>query len=176
MMDFDDFPDPYQPLWGELDVLRALFDPAHPERIIAQFTPVFKNLYEDDRADLYADDQPQDLAGRVRRFLDRIGHLSTAVPTADELNQAPILHRWCAARLGSSTFLLGHVAGHPKLKWGARIHTSVLCRLAPDQSWARSWNRYYALSDYTPETMFQMQEDGKISAAVELIPFNDRLH
>lgn len=175
-MDFDDFLDPYRPLWHELEVLRALFDPAHPERIIAQFTPVFKNLYEDDRADLYADDQPQDLAGRVRRFLDRIGHLSTAVPTADELNQAPILNRWCAARLGSSPFCLGHVTGHPTLRWGARAHTSVLFQVAQDHSWARTWNRFYSLADYMQETLFAMQADGKIPTAVELIRFDDRLH
>ena len=168
-MDFDDFLDPYRPLWGELEVLRALFDPAHPERTITQFTSVFKNLYEDDRADLYADDQPQDLAGRVRRFLDRVGHLSTAVPTREELDRAPTLHGWCAVSLGSSPFLLGQSTGHPHLRWGARTRTSVLCQLAQDLSWARTWNRFYVLNGYTAETLFKMQADGVVAPAVELI-------
>lgn len=168
-MDFDDFLDPYRPLWDGLEVLRALFDPAHPERTIAQFTPVFKNLYEDDRDGIYADDQPEDLAGRVQRFLDRVGHLSTAVPSQEELDRAPILHRWCAARLGWSLFLIGHVEGHPILRLGARAHTSVLFQIAPDHSWARTWNRYYLLADHTHETLFRMQADGKLPPAVEPI-------
>jgi hypothetical protein len=175
-MDFDDFLDPHRPLWDELEVLRALFDPAHPERTIAQFTSVFKNLYDDDRDDLYAGDQPQDLAGRVRRFLDRVKHLSSTAPSQEELDRAPVLHRWCAARLGSSPFLLGHVTGHPILRWGARAHTSVLFQIAPNHSWARTWNRFYSLADYTPETLFSFQADGKIPPAVELIRFDDRLH
>ena len=172
-MDFDDFLDPYRPLWDELEVLRALFDPVHPDRNIAQFTPVFRNLFEDD---LYRHDQPQEVAGRVRRFLDRVKDLSSMVPAQEELDRAPILHRWCAARLGSSPFLLGHVEGHPILRWGARAHTSVLFQIAPDHSWARTWNRFYSLADYTPETLFSFQADGKIPPAVEPIRFDERLH
>ena len=173
-MDFDDFLDPCRPLWGELEVLRALFDEAEPERLIGQFTPCFRNLFEDDR-DLYGNDQPQDLAGRVRRFLDRVGHLSTAVPTHEELDRAPTLHGWCAVSLGSSPFLLGQSTGHPHLRWGARTRTSVLCQIARDFSWGRTWNRYYLLADHTPETLFRMQADGVVSPAVELIRFDDRL-
>jgi hypothetical protein len=168
-MDFDDFPDPYRPLFDEVEVLHALFDEAEPERLIGQFTPVFRNLYEDDRDDLYVDDHPEDLAGKVRRFLDRVEHLSTAAPTPEELARAPVLHGWCAVRLGSSSFMLGQCTGHPLLRWGARTRTSVLIRIAPDQSWARTWNRYYALSEYVPETLFKMQADGVVAPAVELI-------
>jgi hypothetical protein len=167
-MDFDDFLDPYRPLWGELEVLRALFDPAHPQRIIAQFTPVFRSLYEDD-SDIYGDDQPQGLTGRVQRFLDRVAQLSTAVPIQAELDQAPVLYGWCAVRLDTSPFLLGKSTGHPLLRWGARTRTSVLCQIARDLTWARTWNRYYALSEHAPETLYKMQADGVISSAVELI-------
>jgi hypothetical protein len=152
-----------------VEVFRTLFDPVHPERIVAHFTPVFTNLFEDDRNELYGDDQPLDKAGRVRRFLDRVKQLSSVSPTPQELNQAPTLHRWCAARLGSSPFLLGHVEGHPILRWGARAHTSVLFQIAPDHSWARTWNRYYCLADHMPETLLRMQADGKIPPAVELL-------
>lgn len=121
-------------------------------------------------------DLPLDQAGRVRRFLDRVKDLSSMVPTQEELDRAPILHRWCAARLASSPFLLGHVEGHPILRSGARAHTSVLFQVAPDLGWARTWNRYYTLADHTPETLFAFQADGKVPPAVELIWFDDRLH
>ena len=176
MMDFDDFIDPYRPLWDDLEVLRVLFDPAHPERTIAQFTSVFKNLYEDERADLCADDQPQGLAGRVQRFLDRVAQRSTAVPTLDELDRAPILHQWCAVRLNTTPFLIGRSTGHPLLRWGARTRTSVLCQISRDLTSAVTWNRYYALSEHAPETLYKMQVDGLVSPAVELIHFEDRLH
>jgi hypothetical protein len=168
-MDFDDFLNPYRPLLDEVEVLNALYDAAEPERLIKQFTLVFRNLYEDDRDELYGDDQPLDQAGRVRRFLDRVNDLSSMMPTLEELDRAPTLHRWCGARLGSSPFLLGHVMGHPTLRWGARAHTSVLFQIAPDHSWARTWNRFYSLADYTHETLFRMQADGKVPPAVELI-------
>lgn len=175
MMDFDDFLDPYRPLWDELEVLRALFDPAHPERTIAQLTSVFRNLYEDDRDDLYADDQPEDLAGEVRRFLNRVGNLSSTAPSQEELDRAPVLHQWCAVRLHATPFLLGKSTGHPRLRWGARTRTSVLMQLSPDLTWGRTWNRFYALSEYTPQTLYKMQADGVVSPAVELIRFDARL-
>lgn len=175
-MDFDDFLDPYRPFGDEVDTLIALHDDASPDWTLKQFAPVFTHLFEDDRDELYVDDQPLDMAGRLLRFLDRVGHLSTAVPTPEELEQSPILHRWCAARLGSSPFLLGHVTGHPVLRWGARARTSVLFQVAPDHSWARTWNRFYSLADYTPETLFSFQADGKIPSSVEPIRFDDRLH
>lgn len=175
-MDFDDFPDPYRPLFDEVEVLRAIFDEAEPERLIGQFTPVFRNLYEDDRDDLYVDDHPEDLAGKVRRFLKRVGNLSSTAPSQEELDRAPVLHQWCAVRLGTSPFLIGQSTGHPRLRWGARTRTSVLLQIARDLSWGRTWNRYYKLSEYAPQTLYKMQADGVVSPAVELIPFKDRLN
>lgn len=168
-MDFDDFLDPYRPLFNEVEVLRALFDEEDPEQLIGQFTPVFRNLYEDDRDDLYAGEQPKDLAGRVRRFLNRVRNLSSTAPSQGELDRAPVLHDWCAVRLGTSPFLLGQSTGHPLLRWGARTRTSVLCQIGRDFTWARTWNRYYALSEHAPETLYKMQGDGVVSPAVELI-------
>jgi len=174
-MDFDDFLDPHRPFADEVDTLIALHDDASPEWTLKQFTPVFLNLF-DDWANLYSNDPPKDLAGRVRRFLDRVKQLSSASPSPQELDQAPILHRWCGARLGSSPFLLGYVTGHPTLRWGARAHTSVLFQVAPTLEWARTWNRYYCLADHMPETLLSFQADVKIPAAVELIRFDDRFH
>lgn len=174
-MDFDDFLDPHRPFADDVDTLIALHDDASPDWTLKQFTPVFLNLF-DDWANLYSDDPPKDLAGRIRRFLDRVKNLSSTVPSQEELDRAPTLHQWCGARLGSSIFLLGQVTGHPILRWGARAHTSVLFQVAPDLGWARTWNRFYCLADQMPETLFRMQADGKIPPAVELIRFDDRLH
>lgn len=175
-MDFDDFLDPYRPLFNEVEILLALFDEEEPEQLIGQFTPVFRNLYEDDRDDLYSGEQPKDLAGRVRRFLNRVRSLSSTAPSQEDLGRAPVLHQWCPVRLGTSPFLLGQSTGHPLLRWGARTRTSVLMQLSSDLTWARTWNRYYALSEHVPETLYKMQADGVVSPAVELIPFTDRLH
>jgi hypothetical protein len=51
-----------------------------------------------------------------------------------------------------------------------------MLQVSPDFGWARTWNRYYSLADYTPETLFSFQADGKIPPAVEPIWFDDRLH
>ena len=49
-------------------------------------------------------------------------------------------------------------------------------QLSPDLTWARTWNRYYLLSEHAPETLYTMQADGVVSPAVEPIRFDDRLH
>ena len=82
--------------------------------------------------------------------------------------------RWAVDPL-TATGLDIHIS-HPILRWGARAHTSVLFQIAPNHSWARTWNRFYSLADYTPETLFSFQADGKIPPAVELIRFDNRLH
>jgi hypothetical protein len=160
-MDLDDFLDPYRPLADHAEVLAAHFDAADPERTVAQFPPVFQSLYEDDR-ELCRADQPPDLAGRVRRFIRRVKDLSHRAPSPEQLGTAPVLHLWCAARLGSFPFLLGHVTGHPRLRSGTRARTSVLFQVAPDLGWARMWNRYYVLADHTSETLFRLQAEGKL--------------
>jgi hypothetical protein len=78
-------------------------------------------------------------------------------------------------RLHTTPFLLGKSTGHPRLRWGARTRTSVLMQLSPDLTWGRTWNRFYTLSEYTPQTLYKMQADGVVSPAVELIRFDDRL-
>lgn len=174
-MDFDDFLDPYRPFNDEVDTLLSFHDEASPDWTLKQFTPVFRSLYKDDR-DFHGDDQPEQLTDRVLRFLAHVKHLSSTAPMQDELDRAPRLHRWCAVRSGFSPLLLGHVTGHPKLREGARALTSVLFQVAQDHSWARTWNRFYSLVDYTPETLFAMQAEGKVRPSVELLHLKDRLH
>jgi len=173
-MDFDDFLDPYRPLADEVQVLRALFDETEPERLIGQFTPCPRNLFED-YLDRHLNQPPSEEGRYVGQFLEHAERLSSIPPTPAELDRAPGLHGWCAAVLDSTPFLLGQCTGHPHLRWGARTRTSTLFQIAPDRSWARSWNRFYVLDGYTPEILFKMQADGVIAPDVELIRLDQSL-
>lgn len=174
-MDFDDYIDPYRPFGDEVDTLIALHDDASPDWTLKQFTPCFRHLLED-YVERYLSLPVSEQEKHVRQFLEYTAQLGSVSPTPVELDQAPVLHGWCAALLGSTPFLLGRSTGHPHLRWGARTRTSPLFQIAPDRSWARSWNRFYALDGYASEVLFQMQADGVVSPAVQLIRFDDRPH
>jgi len=174
-MEFGDFIDPYHPLADEAETLRALYDAANPGRTILSFSACFRSLFED-YVDRHLNRPASEQERYVSQFLEHTVQLGSVPPTETELGRAPMLHGWCAATLGSTPFLLGRVSGHPVLRWGARTRTSPLFQLAPDHSWARTWNRYYTLDGYASEILFQMQGDGVVSPAVELIHFTDRLH
>lgn len=167
-MNFDDFIDPYRPFADELDTLIALHDDASPDWTLRQFTTCFQNLFED-YVDRHLNRPASEQERYVGPFLEHAERLSSVPPTQAELDQAPLLHGWCAAALGTTPFLLGQVSGHPLLRWGARTRTSPLFQIAPDHSWARTWNRYYALDGYTPEVLFRMQADGVVASDVQLI-------
>lgn len=56
------------------------------------------------------------------------------------------LEEWRIIRVREGTrHLIGLVSGHPRLRDGARIVTSVLVALAADYSWAETMNTVYAL-------------------------------
>lgn len=167
-MDFDDFLDPYRPLADEVQVLRALFDETEPERLIGQLTPCLRNLFED-YLERHLNQPPSEQERYVGQFLEHAERLSSIPPTLAELDRAPVLHGWCAALLGSTPFLLGKATRHPLLRQGARTRTSPFFQIAPDHAWARTWNRYYALSGYTPDLLFKLQADGVIAPDVQLI-------
>jgi hypothetical protein len=173
-MDFGDFIDPYHPLADETETLKALCDAANPGRTILSFSACFRNLFED-YVDRYLNRPASEQERYVHQFLEHAERLSSVPPTPAELDRAPVLHGWCAAVLGSTPFLLGQCTGHPHLRWGARTRTSPLFRIAPDHSWARSWNRFYVLDGYTPEILFKMQADGVIAPDVELIRLDQGL-
>tara|TARA_R110000787_G_scaffold42992_1_gene105479 strand:+ start:528 stop:1055 length:528 start_codon:yes stop_codon:yes gene_type:complete len=167
-MEFGDFIDPYHPLADEAETLIALYDAANPGRTILSFTACFQNVFED-YVDRHLNRPVSEQERYVARFLEHAERLSSVPPTQAELDQVPVLQGWCAAALGSTPFLLGQVSGHPLLRWGARTRTSPLFQIAPDHSWARTWNRYYKLDGYKEEVLFRMQADGVVASAVELI-------
>lgn len=72
-------------------------------------------------------------------------------PTPETLAQAPVLRNWLAAiDFAGVPCLTGTVTGHPRLKDGKRIFTSVLITLDPDGRWARSRSRWYRLDTEWP--------------------------
>lgn len=167
-MDFDDYIDPYRPFGDEVDTLLALFHEDSPDWTLKQFTPSFRHLLED-YVERHLGRPASEREKHVREFLEHTAQLGSVPPTQAELDQAPVLHGWCAARLMSTPFLLGRSTGHPHLRWGARTRTSPLFQLAPDHAWARTWNRFYALDGYTPEVLFRMQADGVVASDVQLV-------
>lgn len=108
------------------------------------------------------------------RFFEHLDALCSHQPSQEELEISPELCRWVlVCRDGSQTpFLVGYALGHPDLRWGARISTSPVFQLQPENGWARTWSRVYLLSEYVPGTLLEMQRDGVISAKVRLISMN----
>lgn len=176
-MDLDDFHDRYRPFEREIASLLDFSAVASPEEVIASFSPVLLSLFRDDRAGLYLDDEPPvNSEARVQRFLQRAQRLSCTAPTHDELNKAPILERWCGARLGPKRFLLGEVTGHPELRQGARCSTSILFQMAPSLEWARTWNRFYRLRNHMPEAIVSMRTAVMVPAGVKLVDFSHSMN
>ncbi|MEO3480696.1 DUF6634 family protein [Phaeobacter sp. CAU 1743] len=167
-MDFDDYIDPYRPFSDEVDTLLALFHDDSPNWTVQQLTPCFRHLLED-YVERLLNRPACEREKHVHQFLKHAAQLGSAPPSQAELDQAPVLHGWCAAVLGSTPFLIGQSTGHPLLRRGVRTRTSPLFQIAPDYAWARTWNRYYALSGYTPELLFKLQADGVVAADVQLI-------
>lgn len=90
----------------------------------------------------------------------RLRSLELAVegPEPEVLATAPRLEKWTTVRERGDldSALVGHVSGHPVLRnrW---IRTSALCGLDPDQKWARTNSRWYALGRHaTPEHLAQI--------------------
>ncbi|GEP00740.1 DUF6634 family protein [Methylobacterium haplocladii] len=71
-------------------------------------------------------------------------------PTQQSLAKAPLLEDWWQSThpLWGYFLLLGRVAGHPVLGYGA-IYTSAVRAIALDLSWARTTSRFYRLG--TPQ-------------------------
>lgn len=68
-----------------------------------------------------------------------------SAPTADELESAPALLAW-TIQSRRQPCLEGYVVDHPRLKPGL-VTTSELWAVDPQQKWARTFSRFYRLSD-----------------------------
>ncbi|SCZ46809.1 DUF6634 family protein, partial [Afifella marina] len=72
------------------------------------------------------------------------------IPTPQDLSDAPLIDRWTFVPISTSA-LMGHVTGHPRL--GARkVLTSAVWVGAPDFGFVRTLSRYYRLGRRADET------------------------
>ncbi|ADE85023.1 DUF6634 family protein [Rhodobacter capsulatus] len=88
-----------------------------------------------------------DLGNHALREAQRVATaLAEAGPSATDLISAPTMHAWIGVqdtRFGGA-ILMGRPEGHPVCR-GPVSHTSRLCGLDPDLTWARTMTRWYRL-------------------------------
>jgi hypothetical protein len=68
----------------------------------------------------------------------------------ETLSDAPVIDQWSYG-LVQARCIVGSIREHPILGKQARVHTSQLVFIDPENGWARTWSRYYRLG--TPETL-----------------------
>lgn len=163
-----DFIDPHRPFADELNLCHVLLDDQDPHVTIRRFSPSLRELFLG-YCETNAGGTFTNTRARLRDFVEHAMRLGAVSPTSAELNLAPELCRWCFVERHGVPFLLGHVLGHPTLRWGARAKTSAVFQIAQDLSWARTSGRYYLLNEYVRETLFEMQADGVMGDDVNLI-------
>jgi hypothetical protein len=66
------------------------------------------------------------------------------IPRSLDLEAAPTIDQWSYG-LTPARCIVGSVRGHPILGNRARVHTSELILIDPEDGWARTWSRYYRL-------------------------------
>jgi hypothetical protein len=83
----------------------------------------------------------------LRRLADDIERIQRGdAPTAAELETAPLLSGWMIEP-ALTACLSGAVFGHPRLGSRSFIRTSAVHILSRDGTWARTYSRFYRLSD-----------------------------
>jgi hypothetical protein len=66
------------------------------------------------------------------------------IPRSIDLKAAPTIDQWSYG-LVPARCIVGSVRGHPILSNRARVQTSELILIDPENRWARTWSRYYLL-------------------------------
>lgn len=66
------------------------------------------------------------------------------IPRQMDLSAAPAIDQWSYG-LVPARCIVGSVREHPILGNCARVHTSQLVLIDPENGWARTWSRYYRL-------------------------------
>ena len=91
---------------------------------------------------------PYELA-RLEKLVTDLDHMGSGqMPSANDLADAPVIHRWrLAARAAPS--LIGFCGDHPRIH-GPTIQTSDLWVIAPQDGWARTLSRFYRLGERDP--------------------------
>ncbi|MFG6565324.1 DUF6634 family protein [Sulfitobacter sp. 1A13421] len=150
---------PFDPLWpfqDEINLIRSLLGAAegpdgNPGIRLSRCLRFIVNEY---RLDAQRDRaEPPTLLD----ILNKVEGLSQTTPTAEVLANAPLLEDWSpGVEVDGCARLYGRVANHPRLSDGARIFTSPYLRLDPQNSWARSWSRFYRLGTYNRSFMGEL--------------------
>lgn len=85
------------------------------------------------------------LKENLTSFLRDIQDLQNGqMPRSMDLNGAPAIDEWSYGLIPARC-IVGSVRGHLILGAGARVHTSQLVLIDPENGWARTWSRYYRL-------------------------------
>jgi hypothetical protein len=168
-MNFDELIDPRRPYMGEIATLKTLnaFQDTQALRQLMSFR--IRELIFD--FSLMRTDKDTPEREQIAAFLDHLDALSSGVPTTEELEEAPVLDRWCAIHDTDTVVLIGYVTGHPHLRDQGRARTSLVLQIQPENGWARTWNRFYRLGAPSRLTFFEWQHEGKIGPRMQIVEF-----
>jgi len=141
-------------------------DPEY-ENSSAALPPVIRRMYQE----FLRFPEHGSTAPRLVDFLHYIKRLDAICPSDRDLDEAPELGRWALVRRPASEFcqLTGYAAAHPRFEWGAPIVTSSVFQVDREFRWARTWSRFYLLSEFAPPTLRRMQAGGLINSDAELV-------
>lgn len=164
----DELLTPRQPFIDDLELWRGMLEQGSDEQLIMRLMPYH-----------LADLRPEyeisaEMRGETVTMADFLQHclsLSQSKPSTEEMERAPLLESWCAVSGHERFFLIGIVTAHPTLRESARTYTSLLFQAHPDHGWARTWSRYYRLGQYSKCFLWELQYEGKISGAFEILEF-----
>jgi hypothetical protein len=93
----------------------------------------------------YPSDDPATLPETAARLALDVKRIRDGeAPTADDLNDAPILDGWAPAMIWQKV-LAGSVVSHPRLGSRPLIRTSPLYVFDLERGWVRTWSRFYRL-------------------------------
>ena len=157
---------PRQPLIDDIRGWHSMLDYETDEQHVLKLIP---GALIDLRSEYDAAAGARGETGTAADFLHYCLKLSEMKPTEKDMKRAPFLDPWCAVREHDRCILLGVVTGHSKLREGARIYTSLMFQVHPDLGWARTWSRFYRLGAYSKCVLWELQYEGKISGAYEIL-------
>lgn len=163
--------DPYHPMRHLISTVAEtlLRDDPEYEESPAALPPVIRRMYQE----LLRFPEHGSRTPSLVDLLHHLKQLDASYPSEGDLEGAPELCRWALVRRPASEFcqLTGYAAAHPRFEWGAPIVTSSVFRVDREFRWARTWSRFYLLSEYAPPTLRRMQAGGLISSDAELVDF-----
>ena len=100
---------------------------------------------------IFPGDEPASLLAKLEALTRDIRRIRAGiVPSAADLETAPVLHGWAPASREAAC-LTGTVRLHPRLGSGGLITTSEVYAIDPSRGWARTYSRFYILGARSDE-------------------------